>query len=43
MDMRLSSLSIAWGKMSLNVYENNLAVIFNEDFQIYEKPVPYRY
>jgi hypothetical protein len=37
--MRLSSFH-RLGQDELNVYENNLAVIFNEDFQIYEKANP---
>ena len=37
--LRLSSF-LRLGQNELNIYENNQAVIFNEDFQIYEKADP---
>ncbi|WP_406684446.1 TonB-dependent receptor [Seonamhaeicola sp. MEBiC1930] len=37
--LRLSSF-LRLGQDELNVYENNQAVVFNEDFQIYEKAAP---
>ncbi|WP_298239157.1 TonB-dependent receptor [uncultured Algibacter sp.] len=37
--LRISSFH-RLGQDELNIYENNLAVIFNEDFQIYEKAAP---